>query len=132
MNQLRSDEDLATMLSGKRAALFVFVDWSEYARRGLDVFKEAESKLTPKSSTGDIVWWLADISSTESSVSVALHQWLKLQEQQGKVRIFPGVALGNGAVVWIKSGNIVELEPSAERSGVETLIQRAEEVLAAS
>ena len=129
MNQLRSEEDLATMLSGKRAALFVSVDWSEYARRGLEVFKEVEDS-TAKS--GAIAWWLADISSSDSSVSVAVHRWLKSQEQQGTVRVFPGVALGNGAVIWINSGNIVEFEPSAERSGVEALIQHAEEVLAAS
>jgi len=132
MNQIRSEEYLARMLSGKGAALFVFVDWSEYARRGLVAFKEAEAKLTEKSTDGSISLWLADISSTDSPLSSALHRWLTSQEQRGAVHMFPSIAVGNGSVVWMKSGEVVGFHAIAERLGADGLAHRTEEMLADS
>jgi hypothetical protein len=123
---------LAEMLSAENAALFVFVDWSEYARRGKEIFEQAEAKITAASSNNSIPCWFVDISSVEAPPNPALHRWLKAQEQEGKVLVFPMISMGNGSVVWIKRGEVVRFEPSAAHSGTEGLVQRTSAILAES
>jgi hypothetical protein len=132
MNQLRSEEDMAEMLAGRDAILFMFVDWSEYARRGREVFEEAETKVTAKSSNASASWWIADISSINSPLSSTLHRWLTSQEQRGKVRMFPSIGMGNGSVLWVKNGEVVGFEPNARLKGPEKLVDLTEEILAES
>jgi len=129
MKHLKSELDLAEMLGAENAALFVFVDWSEYARRGKEIFEEAEAKLTATSSNSFISCWLVDISSVDAPPHPSLHQWLKAQERKVNVRVFPNIAMGNGSVVWMKSGEIVGFEPNALRSGPGGLVHRTEEIL---
>ena len=132
MRVLKSELDLAEMLGAENAALFVFVDWSEYARCGKESFEEAEAKLAATSSNSSISWWIVDISSDNAPPSPALHRWLKAQEQKGTVRVFPNIAMGNGSVVWMKSGETVRFEPNALRSGSGGLVHRTVEILAES
>lgn len=132
MRQLKSDLELAEMLGAENTALFVFVDWSEYARCGKKIFEEVEAKLAAASSNSPISCWFADISSVDAAPNPALHQWLKAQEQKGKVRVFPNIAMGTGSVVWMKRGEVVRFEPSAVRVGSAGLVQRTAEILAGS
>ncbi len=132
MNQVTGENDLAEMLARGSAALFIFVEWSAYARRGREVFKQAAAKLGAKSPNDPVSWWIADISSIDVAVGPALHQWLTLQEQSGTVRLFPGVAMGNGSVLWIEKGEAVGFELNAQRAGLEALVHCTEEMLADS
>jgi hypothetical protein len=132
MKPLRREEDMAEMLAGKAAVLFIFVDWSEYASRGREVFEEAEARRTAKSSNGSASWWIADVSSTDSPLSSALRRWLTSQELRGTLRMFPNIAMGNGSVLWMKNGDVVGFNPSAERLGLDALVRRTEEMLADS
>jgi hypothetical protein len=131
MRQLKSEMELAEMLSEENAALFVFVDWSEYARCGKGIFEEAEAKLAA-SSNGPVSYWFVDISFIDASPNPALHQWLKAQEQKGRVRVFPSIAMGSGSVVWMRRGEVVRFEPSAVRSGTRGLVHQTAEILAES
>jgi hypothetical protein len=132
MRNLKSELDFAEMLSAENAALFVFVNWSEYARCGKEIFEEAEAKLVATSSNSSISWWIADMSSVHAPPGQALNQWLKAEEQKGKVHVFPNIAMGNGSVVWVKSGEVVRFEPNALRSGSGGLVHRTVEILAES
>ena len=132
MRNLTSDAELAEMLSAETAALFLFVDWSEYARCGREIVQEAEAALAARASNRPVSWWFVDISSADAPPNRALHVWLKAQEETGKVRVFPTVAMGNGSVVWIKGGKAVRFEPSALRSGPVGLVHRTLEILAES
>jgi len=131
MRQLKSEWDLAEMLRAENAALFVFVDWSEYARCGKGIFEEAEAEFAAASSR-PISCWIVDVSSIDAPPNPALYQWLKAQEQKGKVRVLPNIAMGNGSVIWLKRGEAVRFEPNAARSGVGGLAQRTAEILAES
>jgi hypothetical protein len=130
MRQLKSELELAEMLSAENAGLFVFVDWSEYARCGKEIFEQAEAKIAAASSNNSIPCWFVDISSVDTPPNPALHRWLKAQDQKGRVRVFPTIAMGNDSVVWMKRGEVVRFEPSAERSGTEGLVQRTSAMLA--
>jgi hypothetical protein len=132
MRNLNTELDLAEMLGAENAALFVFVDWSEYSRCGEEIFEEAETKLAATSSNSSISWWVVDVSSVHAPPGPALHRWLKAQEQKGKLRVFPNIAMGNGSVVWMKSGEVVRFEPNALRSGSGELVHRTAEILAES
>ena len=134
MRQLKSERELAEMLSEENAALFLFVDWSEYARCGKGVFEETEAKLSALSNS-PVSCWFVDISSIDASPNPALHQRLKAQEQQeqkGKLRVFPSIAMGNGSVVWMRRGEVVLFEPSAVRSGASGLVRQTAGMLAES
>jgi hypothetical protein len=132
MRNLKSELDLAEMLGAENAALFVFVDWSEYARCGKEIFEEAEAKVAAMSSNRSISWWIVDMSSVHAPPGQALHRWLKAEEQKGKVRVFPNIAMGNGSVSWMKNGTVVRFEPKALRSGSGGLVHRTVEILAES
>jgi hypothetical protein len=120
------------MLTAETAALFLFVDWSEYARCGREIFEEAEVELTATSSNRSVSWWIVDVSTADAPPNPALHGWLRTQEQTGNVRVFPNIAMGNGSVVWTKGGKVVRFEPSALRSGPAGLVHRTLEILAES
>ncbi len=114
------------MLSEGNAALFLFVDWSDYARRGREVFKGAADKFAARSFDRTVSWWTFDLSSISSPVSETLHRWLTLQKQ--KTEMFPNIATGNGSVLWIKNGEIIGFETNAQRSGQDALAHRTETV----
>ena len=119
------------MLRAENAALFIFVDWSEYARCGKGIFEEAEAEFAAASNSR-ISRWIVDVSSVDASPNPALYQWLKTQEQPGKVRVFPSIAMGDGSVIWIKRGEAVRFEPNVARSGAGGLAQRTAGILAES
>ncbi len=116
------------MLSAGYAALFLFVDWSDYARRGREVFQAAATNFAARSSDRSVSWWIFDLSSISSPVSEVLHRWLALQTRRTEIRVFPNIATGNGSVVWIKDGQIVGFEANAQLSGHDALAHRTEKV----
>jgi len=86
--------------------------------------------VAAKSPNGPVSWWIADISSIDVPVGPVLHRWLMQQEESGSARLFPSIATGNGSVLWIKKGEVVGFELSAQRTGLEALAQRTEKMLA--
>lgn len=122
MKWLTREEDFSEMMAAEMAILFVFVDWSEYARRGKDLFEKAES-LTADVPLTNISWWIVDASSVASPLSSTVHRWLVAQNSRGRVPLFPNVGMGNGSVVWSQRGDVIGFEPSARRSSPESLIR---------
>jgi hypothetical protein len=131
MHHLQTNGDLLEMLAEKSAALFFFVDWSEYALRGKDICRQAELALSAQASPDAPSWWTADISSIDSPPNQALHNWLTEQEQSKHMRLVSSIAMGNGSIVWIENGNIVEFETSTRRLGLEELIRRTQKFASA-
>ncbi len=114
------------MLSEGNAALFLFVDWSDYARRGREVFQGAAVEFAARSFDRSVSWWIFDLSSISSPVSEILHRWLASQKRRTEIRMFPNLATGNGSVLWIKNGEIVAFEANAQLSGQDALAHRTE------
>jgi hypothetical protein len=128
MKQLENEQDVAKMLSESNAALFLSVDWSDYARRGRDVFKEVEAKFAARSFDRPVSWWIVDISSIDAPVAPVIHRWLTLQQQRTEIRMFPNIAMGSGSVLWIKNGDIVGFEANAQLLGRDALANHTEKV----
>jgi hypothetical protein len=130
MKPIRNSDDMAEMLAAENTALFVWVNWSTYARHGSKIYRGA-AKLAADRSRKPISWFIADLSSPAAApVNPALHRWLESQEKEGNIRMFPNIDMGNGSVVWIKNGEVVGFEASVVRSGAEGLLNRIDEVLA--
>ena len=130
MKPIRNSDDMAEMLAADNTALFVWVNWSTYARHGSEIYRAA-AKLAAERSRKSISWFVADLSSPAAApINTALHGWLRSQEKKGNVGMFPNIDMGNGSVVWIKNGEVVGFEASAVRSGAEGLLNRIDEVLA--
>lgn len=129
MRQLQNEKSVAEMLRAEFAVLFVFVDWSGYARRGAQVMERVIEKSVARSWVRSVSWWIADISSIESLIAPVLHQWLMEQEQRRSLHLFPNIATGNGAIVWMCRGEIVSFARSAEQLGIEGILQRTENLV---
>jgi hypothetical protein len=130
MKPIRTSNDLAEMLAADKTALFVWVNWSTYARHGSEIYRGA-AKLAAERLQESISWFVADLSSPAAApVNPALNRWLESQDKKGNVSMFPNIHMGDGSVVWIKNGEVVGFEASAVRSGTKGLLSRIEEVLA--
>jgi hypothetical protein len=130
MKPIRDSDDMAELLAADNTALFVWVNWSTYARHGSEIYRAA-AKLAAERSRKSISWFVADLSSSAAApVNPVLHGWLKAQERKGNVGMFPNIDMGNGSVVWIENGEVVGFEASAVRLGAQGLLNRIDEVLA--
>jgi hypothetical protein len=129
---LRDRNDVIEMLASVNAVLFLFVNWSDYARRGRFVFEQAEAGFASQPLNASVSWWIADVSTIELPISGIIHQWLTERERVGKVRMFPIVATGNGSAVWMRSGEIVDFAPNALRLESEGMVKRTCVVFSAS
>jgi hypothetical protein len=125
MRQLRNEEDVAEMLAAEAAVLFIFVDWSEYARRGAEVFNTAEMQFHGESQGPILSWWMGDFSSIDSPFARAVHHWLRKQDEKQALHLFPNVATGNGSIIWMIRGEIVNFAASAVRLGIESVLQES-------
>jgi hypothetical protein len=129
MRQLQNGKNMADMLGAESAVLFVFVDWSEYARRGAELIERAEVQFMERLLGRSVSWWIGDFSSIESPIAPVVHHWLTEQEQRRALHLFPSIATGDGSVVWMNRGEIVSFAASAVRLGIEGVLQRTEELM---
>src|SRR5690348_3328223 len=103
MQWINNDDDFSRMLQDGETILYIYVDWSSYASRdGSRIielverfFDETQSKLS---------FWSADVSDLNSPAAFIGH-WLKEQEKTG-IRMFPGIGIGAGSLVWIKNREV--------------------------
>ena len=127
MKHINNANDMNAMLAAENAALFVWVDWSMYARHGSEIFLTVKSGYSEKSLGTAVSWFVADLSAPGvTPVASSLHNWLESQHKQGRVPLFPSIDMGNGSTVLIKSGRVVGFEPSALRSGIKGLARSVE------
>lgn len=127
MKHVNSSDDMNAMLAAENAALFVWVNWSIYARHGSEIFRMVRSKFTEHRLGASVSWFVADLSFPGATpVASALHGWLEEQGKEANVRLFPNIDMGNGSTVLIRNGRVVGFEPVALRSGVEGLASSVE------
>ena len=128
MKRLEHSRDMAEMLTAERAALFVWVDWSTYARHGCEIFRRAQSDIG-NDSTRRVNAFVADLSFPGATpIADSLHQWLKVQDEEAGHCMFPSIDLANGSVVWIKKGRVTGFESATYRLGFVELRKRFERV----
>ena len=116
--------DFDRFLECHEAVLFIYVDWSIYAKQGLQIVEKVEGVFRGDHSSRRPAFWLADVSD-ESSSGFFIGEWLNAQNSRG-IRMFPGIATGNGSLVWIKNGEVVDFALSALHLEVEGIIGRTE------
>lgn len=127
MKHINSADDMNAMLAAENAALFVWVHWSMYARHGSKIFMTAKSSYSRQRQDSVVSWFVADLSTPGATpVATSLHHWLKSQDKEGRVTLFPSIDMGNGSTVLIKNGKVVAFDPSALRSGVQGLTRSVE------
>ncbi len=124
VRQLHDSKDVSEMLAAPKAVLFIGVDWSNYARDGREVVDAAMVQTTNLG----VSWWFSDVTSVVSPASQAVKQYLRRQEQRGVVKLFPNVGIGNGSVLWIRAGEIVDFASNAALLGTAGLVRRTHDV----
>jgi hypothetical protein len=128
MKHINSADDMNGMLAAENAALFVWVNWSTYAQHGSEIFRTAKSRLAGQQLGNTISWYVADLSSPGvTPVASSLHSWLESQHNDGDIRLFPNIDMGNGSTIMLRNGKVVGFEPSALQSGVEGLARSMKE-----
>ena len=121
MRWLRDERDWGDLLGTPNAILFIFVEWSTYAARGLEIFEEGERMATQNLSCGDLTWWAGDFSSIPSKLDIVV-EWLRDEQTRGGVVMFPAIGSGNGSVVWIHRGKVVNFAMSTSQLGADGLL----------
>jgi len=124
MRTVNNPNDFTQLLQCDGAILFIYVDWSAYAREGLQIVEEAEMSLNDGHPAGKPTFWLADVSDA-GSPGYFIGEWLKQQNDRG-IRMFPLIALGNGSMVWIKNGEVVDFAMSALHLTPQPIIWKTE------
>lgn len=99
MKQIQDEADIKKMLIDENAVLFIFVDWSAYARHGSQMVKETESKFATNFSNEPVSWWFVDCSHADSPSVATIHNWLVEQDSKSNLSMFPNIAAGHGSVV---------------------------------
>ena len=116
MRSLLREDELAVMLGDVRAVLYLFVDWSTYAVEGRRFFEELESDCSNNLSAS---FWFANVSSLEAPAAF-IDDWLKSQEHS----IFLSAACGNGPILWLNHGGVIDFVHSASHYDVAALRHR--------
>jgi hypothetical protein len=119
------------MLEEPHVMLYIFVDWSIYAAKiGLNIVEEVEAHFTATANESRVSFWLADVSDSNSPAFFTA-DWLRQEQERTELRLFPAIGIGNGSVVWINHGSVVDFALSAshlKRSGV---IEKTESLFSA-
>src|SRR5215813_13753980 len=124
MRTVNNPDDFAELLHCDEAVLFIYVDWSMYAREGRQIVEESEMSLNDRYSAGKPTFWLPDVSDSDSQ-GYFIGDWLKQQNDRG-IRMFPLIALGNGSLVWVKNGEVVNFAMSALHLTPQPIIWKTE------
>lgn len=119
MRSILSEEDFAAALGAEQAAIYFFVDWSVYAVQGRERFAELELSYGRETS-----FWIADISDVEAP-AVFTADWVKAHDSKD-VSIFLAAGCGNGPIIWLKRGAIVDAVRSAIHCEMDDLRTRTE------
>jgi hypothetical protein len=106
MRPILSEDDLAIALSAERAVIYFFVEWSVYAVQGRQRFGELELLYGCEP---EMSFWVADVSDVEAPAAY-IADWLKTHDRK---EVFLAAGMGNGPIIWLKGGAIVDAVRSA-------------------
>lgn len=130
MDWIRDEVTWANLLESTAAVLFMFVDWSVYATRGVELFEIAEEMCIEQRFPEPLLFRACDASTIDSCPHATI-DWVRKEDARGKVRLLPVVGVGNGSIVWIHRGHAVAVEMSMLQLGVSGFFEKSRQVLAA-
>jgi hypothetical protein len=107
MESISTQDALNATLKEQRSVVYFYVDWSVYAKQGLGVVEELESSVAYQ--TPAVTFRLADVSDVNAA-GAFMFDWLK-QNERADLKLCNRIALGNGSVMWLLQGQIVDFEP---------------------
>ena len=121
MRPMLSEDDLAVALSADRAIIYFFVEWSVYAVQGRQRFAELEFlyRHDPQ-----ISFWIADVSDVDAP-GAFIAGWLKTNDRT-EINVSLAACTGNGSIVWLKHGAIVDAVRSAINCDLDDLRTRTD------
>lgn len=100
----------------EKVILFIYEDWSEFTKEGLKILQEVKEN-TPKNI--GITFQQISLTNTPKEIS----DWLKTQNGK-KVNFIPAIGTGNGSLLWIKKGEIIDFILSAYLSGQNEILTK--------
>jgi hypothetical protein len=121
---IASAEEFNSAVRRERLILHLDVEWAMQAIQSRPVIVKFKKKLETDAHYGDVVFRRVDCSEPEGPVWDAVAQWL--HEQNADPSLMVG---GYGAVVWVKSGKVVDSVPYAAGDGVDNLVARTHLVM---
>jgi hypothetical protein len=117
MNNICNEHDLKAL---EHAVVYFYVDWSVSAMQGLRMLEQLESSWSDPGSP--VTFHLADVSDVDAPAAF-MFEWLKRRERPDQ-RLCSAIALGNGSVMWLTRGDIVDFEASVTQHDLSVLTAR--------
>jgi hypothetical protein len=114
-----SPSEFETVVASGTVVIHVDVDWAIQALQSRPVVHQLEEAIRDDRRFRDIRYCRIDCTEQDGPLWDAVEAWFSKQPG-GKVALLGG----NGAVVWIVDGHIVDCAPSAALAGYDDLLAR--------
>lgn len=115
MNKINELKGLDDILERQNILLFLNETWSEYAKKGMTVLKEiADSSYQIK----NLTFWSVNFSEADREIV----EWLKNHSQS--INLIPAATTGNGSMIWIKDGKVIDFTLSLNNEVKENILNK--------
>jgi hypothetical protein len=127
MESICNQDGLISTLTDQRSVVYFYVDWSTYAKQGLHMVEELESSVADQ--TPAVAFRLADVSDVNAPAAF-MFDWLQ-QNERSDLKLCERIAVGNGSVMWLRQGQIVDFEPHVTHQDLSALTDRTKRAFGA-
>ncbi|HEX3315143.1 MAG TPA: hypothetical protein VHR72_09655 [Gemmataceae bacterium] len=103
MKELRTAADVLEAARQQRALVFIWVSWSEHARKARVVVEKLFESWNSRHPDLPVRCYLADLSEQEGEVWDEMKEWLEYEGRSADLLMFSGI----GPLLWVRRGRIV-------------------------
>ncbi len=118
MLEVNTIADLDKLCDQDCAVVFIWVDWSMHARQSASIAIRMVADWRSKHPDANIDLLQIDLSEQSGEMWDAVEQWLGSQDIQDAGSLMYG---GAGALLWVRSGMIVQYVVNASSEAAESL-----------
>jgi hypothetical protein len=118
-----SGEDLKTAVASSAAVIHVDVDWSASAIQSRLVIEKFCEAVVRHGQLASVAFYRVDCTEQNRPQSAALDRWLE-QATKPRLRFH-----GNGALIWLQNGKIIDSIDYAAAYSVDDLVDRTRNIV---
>lgn len=119
ISTVSSRRDLDEALRSRQLIIHIDVDWSMQAIESRPVVAELQLVLKNDKEFADLDFRRVDLTNQEGEVWDAVDTWISRQNVNKML-----MSSGNGALLWVRSGVVVDSVQSAKETGLQKAVAR--------
>jgi len=120
MQKIDNIDELNALRDQQRAVVFLWVDWAIHARHSARAAEEMSDRWNHQHNDATIALSQVDLTEQSGEMWDAMNDWLASQDIADATGLLYG---GAGAVIWIRSGEIIRYVINANAETVDGLLE---------